>query len=79
MAMEGQTTGDESRQDPVRSTILQSNVILSSYTDEDLVCKQKGDPDISFVYESLLNGCKRPSRNLKGNSQAEKLKGHWCV
>ena len=58
---ESQTTGGESRQDPGPSTILPSKVILSSHADEDLANKQKEDPDVSFVYESLLKGCKRPS------------------
>ena len=80
MVVEGQTAGGESRQDPVPSTILPSKVILSSYKDEDLAVKQKGDPDISFVNESLLKGCKRPSRNLKVNGQVEKnSRGHWYV
>ena len=61
MVMEGQTTGGESRQDPVPSTILPSKVILSSFRDEDSAIKQKGDPDISFLYESLLKGCNRPT------------------
>ena len=38
-----------------------SKVILSSYTADDLASKQRKDPDISFVYESLLKGSKRPS------------------
>ena len=58
---ESQTTGGESRQDPVSTTISPTKVILSSYTNEDLAIKQKEDPDISFVYESLLKGRKRPS------------------
>ena len=57
---ESHTTGVESRQDPSPSTNLPSKVILSSYADEDLANKQKEDPDISFVYERLLKGCKRP-------------------
>ena len=61
MVMEGQTTGGESRQDPAPSTIPPSKVFLSSYTVEDLASKQREDPDISFVYESLLKGRKRPS------------------
>ena len=73
MVMEGQTTGGESRQDPVPYTVLPSKVFLSSFIDEDLAIKQKGDPDISFVYQSLLKGCKRPLRKLKGNDQAEKF------
>ena len=71
MVMEGQTTGGESRQDPVPYTVLPSKVILSSFIDEDLAINQKGDPDISFVYQSLLKGCKRPLRKLKGNDQEE--------
>ena len=42
------------------STVLPDKVILSNYTDTDLSMKQKEDPDIKFVYESMLKGCKRP-------------------
>ena len=42
------------------STVLPDKVILRNYTDTDLSIKQKEDPDIKFVYESMLKGCKRP-------------------
>ena len=79
MVMEGQPTGGESRQDHVPSTILPSQEILSSFIDEDLAIKQKGDPDISFVYESLLKECNRPLRKLKGNGQEEKFNRAWYI
>ena len=34
---------------------------MSNYIDENLASMQKEDPDISFVYDNLLKGCKRPS------------------
>ena len=42
------------------STVQPDKVILSNYTDTDLSMKQKEDPDIKFVYESMLKGGKRP-------------------
>ena len=58
---EGQATGGETRRDPETPAILPRKVILSNYTDENLASMQKEDPDISFLYESLLKGRKRPS------------------
>ena len=43
------------------SAILPVKVILSNYTDNDLALRQKEDPDIEFIYESMLRGRKRPT------------------
>ena len=75
---ESQTTGGESRQDPGPSTFLPSKVILSSYADEDLANKQKEDPYISFVYESLLKGCKRPSSS-QVVTKSPAVRYYWVI
>ena len=57
------------------STVQPDKVILSNYTDTDLSMKQKEDPDIKFVYESILKGCKRPDTVTK--SQA--ARHYWII
>ena len=60
------------------STVLPDKVILSIYTDKDLSMKQKEDPDIKFVYESMLKGCKRPdSSDLVTKSPA--ARHYWII
>ena len=60
------------------STVLPDKVILSNYTDTDLSMKQKEDPDIKFVYESILKGCKRPdSSDTVTKSPA--ARNYWII
>ena len=60
------------------STVQPDKVILSNYTDTDLSMKQKEDPDIKFVYESMLKGCKRPdSSDTVTKSQA--ARHYWII
>ena len=61
-----------------RSTVLPDKVILSNYTDTDLSMKQKEEPDIKFVYKSMLKGCKRPdnSDTVTNNPAA---RNYWII
>ena len=52
--LQGVKQGETLKVQPVK-------VILSNYTDNDLALRQKEDPDIEFIYESMLRGRKRPT------------------
>ena len=55
------STGGQAGRNSEGSAILPVRVILSNYTDNDLALRQKEDPDIEFIYESMLRGRKRPT------------------
>ena len=57
------STGGQAGRNSEGSAILPVKVILSNYTDNDLALRQKEDPDIEFIYESMLRGHKRPTRS----------------
>ena len=77
MELKGETSGGKPGRD-TRTSVLPSKVILSSYTDEDLAIKQKEDPDISFVYENLLKGRKRPSSS-DAVTKSPAARHYWVV
>ena len=78
MELKGETSGGKPERDTGTSAVLPSKVILNSYTDEDLATKQKEDPDISFVYENLLKGRKRPSSS-DAVTKSPAARHYWII
>lgn len=60
------------------SAVLFDKVILSKFSDEEMASFQQKDPDISFVYENLLSGNKRPS-NSEAVVKSSAARHYWVI
>lgn len=74
----GKSEGGEAGSNAETQSIPPSKVILSNYTAEELESRQKGDPDISFVYNHLLKGHKRPS-NSEVVHKSPATRHYWVI
>lgn len=58
--------------------LLPEKVILSSFSDEDLVRCQQKDSDIAFVYSNLMVGYKKPS-SARAVTKSPAARHYWVI